>query len=69
MMEILLVGRYVFYIPLGHHTIEISLRLLWVEQVTIRVRDGKKLTHEGIKVEFVGSIGQCSSIFELSLLE
>ena len=26
-------------------------------QVTIRVRDGKKITHEGIKVEFVGSIG------------
>jgi len=26
-------------------------------QVTIRVRDGKKTTHEGIKVEFVGSIG------------
>nr|WGL47550.1 vacuolar protein sorting protein 26 [Flammulina filiformis] len=25
-------------------------------QVAIRVRDGKKLTHEGIKVEFVGSI-------------
>ncbi|KAG6873039.1 hypothetical protein C0995_003795 [Termitomyces sp. Mi166 len=25
-------------------------------QVTIRVRDGKKLAHEGIKVEFVGSI-------------
>lgn len=25
----------------------------------IRVRDGKKLTHEGIKVEFVGSIGKC----------
>ena len=26
-------------------------------QVTVRVRDGKKLAHEGIKVEFVGSIG------------
>ncbi len=26
-------------------------------QVAIRVRDGKKLTHEGIKVEFIGSIG------------
>ncbi|KAH8102170.1 vacuolar protein sorting-associated protein 26 [Cristinia sonorae] len=25
-------------------------------QVTVRVRDGKKITHEGIKVEFVGSI-------------
>ncbi|KAJ3488136.1 hypothetical protein NLI96_g3062 [Meripilus lineatus] len=25
-------------------------------QVTVRVRDGKKLAHEGIKVEFVGSI-------------
>ena len=35
-------------------------------KVTIRVRDGKKTTHEGIKVEFVGSIGlliQVSSIF------
>ena len=26
-------------------------------QVTVRVRDGKKLAHDGIKVEFVGSIG------------
>ncbi len=26
-------------------------------KVTIRVRDGKKTTHEGIKVEFIGSIG------------
>jgi vacuolar protein sorting-associated protein 26 len=26
-------------------------------QVTIRVRDGKRITHEGIKVEFVGTIG------------
>ncbi|OCH94641.1 vacuolar protein sorting-associated protein 26 [Obba rivulosa] len=25
-------------------------------QITVRVRDGKKLAHEGIKVEFVGSI-------------
>ena len=25
--------------------------------MTIRLRDGKKLAHEGIKVEFVGSIG------------
>ena len=37
-----------------------------VEQITIRVRDGKKLTHEGIKVEFVGSIGQCCFSFPLS---
>jgi hypothetical protein len=29
-------------------------------QIAIRVRDGKKLTHEGIKVEFVGSIGMLS---------
>ena len=26
-------------------------------QAAIRVRDGKKLVHEGIKVEFVGTIG------------
>lgn len=26
--------------------------------MTVRVRDGKKLAHEGIKVEFVGSIGR-----------
>jgi len=25
-------------------------------QVTIRVRDGKKMSHDGIKVEFVGTI-------------
>jgi vacuolar protein sorting-associated protein 26 len=29
-----------------------------ISQATIRVRDGKKLVHEGIKVEFVGSIGE-----------
>jgi hypothetical protein len=28
-------------------------------QVAIRVRDGKKMQHDGIKVEFVGSIGMC----------
>lgn len=28
-------------------------------QVSVRVRDGKKLVHEGIKIEFVGSIGRC----------
>lgn len=27
-------------------------------QVSIHVRDGKKVAHEGIKVEFVGSIGR-----------
>ena len=32
-------------------------RPLFLLQVTIRVRDGKKTVHEGIKVEFVGSIG------------
>jgi Vacuolar protein sorting-associated protein 26 len=34
-------------------------------KVTIRVRDGKKTAHDGIKVEFVGSIGSLSisSIF------
>jgi vacuolar protein sorting-associated protein 26 len=28
-----------------------------IDQVVVRVRDGKKLVHDGIKVEFVGSIG------------
>ncbi len=28
----------------------------------MRVRDGKKLAHEGIKVEFVGSIGACAVV-------
>jgi vacuolar protein sorting-associated protein 26 len=27
-------------------------------QASVRVRDGKKLAHDGIKVEFVGSIGE-----------
>ncbi|KAF8581112.1 vacuolar protein sorting-associated protein 26 [Ramaria rubella] len=27
-----------------------------IGQATVRVRDGKKLTHDGIKIEFVGSI-------------
>ncbi len=32
-------------------------------QVTVRIRDGKKLAHEGIKVEFVGSIGMHLHLF------
>ena len=32
-------------------------QLLRLVQVVVRVRDGKKVVHEGIKVEFVGSIG------------
>jgi hypothetical protein len=46
----------------------VGLPMLFVccwNKVTIRVRDGKKLTHEGIKVEFAGSIGQCSLSFTL----
>lgn len=35
--------------------------LNWHGQVIIRVRDGKNVKHEGIKVEFVGSIGSPSS--------
>ena len=30
-------------------------------QVTVRVRDGKKIVHDGIKVEFVGNIGEPGS--------
>ena len=33
-------------------------------QVTVRVRDGKRTTHEGIKVEFVGNIGTFFFILE-----
>jgi len=29
-------------------------------QISIRTRDGKKVQHDGIKVEFVGSIGEFS---------
>ena len=32
------------------------------EQVSVRVRDGKKLAHDGIKVEFVGSIGEVACL-------
>lgn len=28
-----------------------------MRKVTVRVRDGKKIVHDGIKVEFVGNIG------------
>ncbi|KAF9212777.1 Vacuolar protein sorting-associated protein 26B-like protein [Podila verticillata] len=34
-------------------------------KINIRVKDGKKLEHNGIKVEFVGNIGKCS-FFNLS---
>ncbi|TQS31311.1 hypothetical protein Golomagni_08411, partial [Golovinomyces magnicellulatus] len=33
-----------------------GLTILLSLQVSVRVRDGKKLVHEGIKIEFVGSI-------------
>jgi vacuolar protein sorting-associated protein 26A/B len=35
----------------------ITMNLSVGSQAAIRVRDGKKLVHDGIKVEFVGSIG------------
>ena len=34
------------------------MTLVGWQKITVRVRDGKKLAHEGIKVEFVGSIGE-----------
>ena len=37
-------------------------------QVVVRTRDGKKLVHDGIKIEFIGCIGKmeciCSSFLE-----
>lgn len=33
-------------------------------QVTVRVRDGKRMTHDGIKVEFVGNIGAWRICFD-----
>lgn len=36
------------------------LSVLW--QVQIRVRDGKKVEHQGIKIEWVGHIGKCQDI-------
>lgn len=45
----------------------ITSKMLTSLQVTIRVRDGKRMTHEGIKVEFVGSIGGHSPICHGSL--
>ena len=35
----------------------ILISFLWTK-VTIRPRDGKKVEHNGIKIEFVGSIGR-----------
>ena len=42
--------------------------ILTLPKVTVRVRDGKKLAHEGIKVEFVGSIGEISYLTPLDAL-
>ena len=33
----------------------------FLPQVTVRMRDGKKIVHDGIKVEFVGNIGEPGS--------
>jgi hypothetical protein len=38
--------------------------LILRSKAIVRLRDGKKLAHDGIKVEFIGSIGQ--SLFVLS---
>ena len=46
------IGGQVYLWPLSHPNPHLSR-----PQIAIRVRDGKKLTHDGIKVEFVGSIG------------
>ncbi|KAG0040035.1 Vacuolar protein sorting-associated protein 26B [Podila clonocystis] len=32
-------------------------------KINIRVKDGKKLEHNGIKIEFVGNIGKCPQLF------
>lgn len=47
-------ARYVLFAETG----QVQAAHFVFHQVTVRVRDGKKITHEGIKVEFVGSIGQ-----------
>jgi vacuolar protein sorting-associated protein 26 len=39
------------------HRTSLGLAFTEIYQVVVRVRDGKKLVHDGIKVEFVGSIG------------
>lgn len=37
------------------------------EQAVVRVRDGKGVKHDGIKVEFVGSIGEIHTYHPLEL--
>lgn len=51
MTETLLADKYASY------RFPTQAELIFLLQIAIRVRDGKKVTHEGIKVEFVGSIG------------
>ena len=36
--------------------------LSYYQQVNIRLRNGKRLEHNGIKVEFVGSIGKYTMV-------
>lgn len=35
-------------------------------QVAVRIRDGKKVNHDGIKVEFVGAIGESLLLIRIS---
>ena len=37
-------------------------------KVTVRLRDGRKLAHDGIKIEFIGSIGTDSCTIHLAIL-
>lgn len=41
-----------------------ALLLLYIEQrqVLVRVKDGKKFQHDGIRIELVGSIGRSSAV-------
>ena len=45
----------------GYLVFGIDRNANYSKKITLRVRDGKKTAHEGIKVEFVGSIGLLSS--------
>lgn len=53
------------------YTVKLDIRscLSLCSQIAIRVRDGKKLTHDGIKVEFVGSIGMLPTLLSSQTLD
>lgn len=49
-------------------TVRSTMRVILTVQVIVQTRNAKKLMHDGIKIEFIGSIGGCQMTYDRTLL-